>query len=347
MEDLFSNVLKGAIESSDASSINLDNIGGLIREAICEEVKLVKLDEKTQKAKEKRKEKRKKKKDKKQDQLRQKAKKCHTITRSQIPGLIEKIRLTHHERFFLNEKFGVNRCSKCEKLKELECFYRRTNAPERESKYNKMCIACFNNIYNSQPMIQAYKEILRGTKQGAESRGLVFELTLEHLQELYRRQKGKCNYTGRPIIVQIKREREKRYGKNKFSTRAYHNLNRASVDRIDPNKGYTIDNVHLVSIHINYAKLDLLHEDFIQMCRDVVDVENQRGSLIHAPLMDQSGVYGAPSEPLLLHQYSLVGLDEEHHNNTGDNVDSVRAYLCESTGEPHGDLQENEPFLKE
>jgi hypothetical protein len=42
-----------------------------------------------------------------------------------------------------------------------------------------------------------------------------------------------------------------------------------SIDRINPDLGYTIENIQLVCVVVNKAKWDLQQEEFIDLCRAV------------------------------------------------------------------------------
>ncbi|RLD70194.1 MAG: hypothetical protein DRI98_08575 [Bacteroidetes bacterium] len=49
------------------------------------------------------------------------------------------------------------------------------------------------------------------------------------------------------------------------------NIWKASIDRIDSNKGYVSDNVQWTCWAVNRAKGDLTNDDFIKLCRAVVE----------------------------------------------------------------------------
>ncbi len=50
----------------------------------------------------------------------------------------------------------------------------------------------------------------------------------------------------------------------------YRSPNRPSPDRIDPQQGYSMDNVRFVRWAVNRARSDLPEDDFVQLCREVV-----------------------------------------------------------------------------
>jgi hypothetical protein len=73
-------------------------------------------------------------------------------------------------------------------------------------------------------------------------------ITVEHLHDVWQRQKGLCAYTKLPLSSEA------------------HQLNTVSLDRIDSDKDYTADNIQLVCVPINRMKLDYSEDQFIQLC---------------------------------------------------------------------------------
>lgn len=71
------------------------------------------------------------------------------------------------------------------------------------------------------------------------------------------KQNFKCALTGLPIIIVG--------GKNNTKQTT------ASPDRIDSTKEYELNNIQYVHKIINYMKMDLSQEDFIQFCKLVVE----------------------------------------------------------------------------
>lgn len=87
--------------------------------------------------------------------------------------------------------------------------------------------------------------------------GSSFDLSLSFLLRLWDKQKGLCYYTGLPML-------EPRYGTGRIP-------DVASLDRVEPSKGYTKGNVVWVRWCCNMAKGTLSVSDFIKMCRAVAD----------------------------------------------------------------------------
>ena len=61
------------------------------------------------------------------------------------------------------------------------------------------------------------------------------------------------------------------YDKYITNNNRVHHINNISVDRIDSNKHYSIDNIQLVCVKINIIKWDLPLDEFIKTCKLVVD----------------------------------------------------------------------------
>jgi len=111
-----------------------------------------------------------------------------------------------------------------------------------------------------------YKE-LSGTyynilQNGARQRGLDFEVSIEYLYDLFLKQDAKCALSNEVITLNSHYIREQRK----------HGISQtASVDRIDPSKGYVEGNVQWVSIQINFMKGSLSQEDFVRLCKLVAN----------------------------------------------------------------------------
>lgn len=89
----------------------------------------------------------------------------------------------------------------------------------------------------------------------AKNRKLEFNVTVKELWDLFEKQNKKCNLTGISISLFIDRN-----GKRT-----------ASLDRIDNNKGYTIDNIQWIHKDVNYMKRTLSQEQLIKYCNLIAD----------------------------------------------------------------------------
>ncbi len=92
----------------------------------------------------------------------------------------------------------------------------------------------------------------------ATRRDLDFTISVEYAWRLFQKQKGKCALSG----LRIKQIN----GRSRFNTD-----NSASLDRIDPEKGYVPGNVQWVHKDINRMKQDFDEERFIRLCTLVAE----------------------------------------------------------------------------
>lgn len=94
-------------------------------------------------------------------------------------------------------------------------------------------------------------------ENSALHRGLDWQLNIEDIDCLYEEQNGRCALSGWKIG---------------WSEVGWNHT--ASLDRIDNNIGYTVDNIQLVHKIINMSRGSLSVEDFITMCESVADRVN-------------------------------------------------------------------------
>lgn len=86
---------------------------------------------------------------------------------------------------------------------------------------------------------------------GAKFRGIPFRLTRKQIWDLFVRQDRKCIFSGEPLRF--------------LNTKGEVDIT-ASLDRIDSNKGYTIDNVQWVHKEVQFMKQALADDRFINWC---------------------------------------------------------------------------------
>lgn len=128
-------------------------------------------------------------------------------------------------------------CLKCNGIKSCGCSRRGSNNPSWKG------------------IGQIHQSVLTRIKDDAKIRNIKFDLTLEFLWNLFCYQKNKCIFTGDVLC----------FGKT------CRDRNRtASLDRIDPTKGYIMGNVQWVHKKVNFAKQSMTNTEFIELCRKVV-----------------------------------------------------------------------------
>lgn len=93
-----------------------------------------------------------------------------------------------------------------------------------------------------------YNHVLRERKQRTRTK-IPVTVTKEEAWDLYIKQNKKCALSGIDISI------------------GWGPLNCASIDRIDNEKGYTLDNIQWVHKHVNFMKRTYTQEYFIEMCK--------------------------------------------------------------------------------
>lgn len=96
-------------------------------------------------------------------------------------------------------------------------------------------------------------------KHGANSRAreIEFLITIEEAWALFVKQDRRCSLTG--LELSLNSKKQKKGSKLRMTT--------ASLDRIDSNKGYTIDNVQWVHRDVNIMKQAFSQDRFIEICK--------------------------------------------------------------------------------
>lgn len=106
-------------------------------------------------------------------------------------------------------------------------------------------------------------------KHGAKTRGISFDITIEAIWELFLKQASKCALTGLSLVFSTQRQQQAGVEQT------------ASLDRIDSNKGYTMDNVQWVHKIVNAMKKEYGQERYIEVCH-LVAAKNPRPQAVAA-----------------------------------------------------------------
>ena len=125
-----------------------------------------------------------------------------------------------------------------------------------------MCMKCASKIKKAKLLVKngmvgeltqtKYSKIQRATK----ARDINFNVSKEELWNKFVAQNRKCALTGDDIL----------------------DINKASLDRIDSNGEYTIDNVQWVTKQANLSKHTMTTSELIEFCKKVMNHANQQPS---------------------------------------------------------------------
>lgn len=133
---------------------------------------------------------------------------------------------------------GETKSLKADKLKKYGCFIcSQTNSCKY--KHGKYISSTF------------FWEFERGAKR----RGIEFNITIDHLDELWVKQKGRCALTDTELSPPVLHK-----------NRSYN----ASLDRIDSKYGYVEGNVQFVTKQVNVAKGTMSQDEWVKLAHETV-----------------------------------------------------------------------------
>lgn len=100
-------------------------------------------------------------------------------------------------------------------------------------------------------------------KESAVSRNIDFSISIENCWDLYLKQGGVCALSGLPIGFEScqKKKSEERT---------------SSLDRINNNLGYSIDNIQWLHKEVNMMKSDFIQEYFIELCITITNYQKDK-----------------------------------------------------------------------
>ena len=152
-------------------------------------------------------------------------------------------------------------CKPCPSCKEEQDYLRRNYAINSYLS-NKECKKCSNKkiknnhrLFFNSIRLSWFNKI----KNSAITRGIFWDVLVEQIWELYKKQEGVCFLSGMPI------------GWSEVGVK-----HTASLDRIDSSGDYVIENVQLVHKDINMMKQSFDQEYFILMCSTISDNIKQK-----------------------------------------------------------------------
>lgn len=194
------------------------------------------------------------------------------VRRSQVSQVMESDGVPEHVhsalRFHMSTVHGVSKCATCGTVKETKYFsYNHTKFGNLQN-VSPSCIRCTAMAgYDKDPVMWFCKYAVSEAKTRAENNGIPFDLDKDWVYERFNKLKGCCELCDREMTVFKKDYREKKVSGSISFMNYPMNM---SLDQRVPSLGYTKENVQLVNLQCNLAKLDLSQESFLEMCRGVV-----------------------------------------------------------------------------
>ena len=167
--------------------------------------------------------------------------------------LMEKFGITRIRANRIASDLGIRRLPRDERTC-WECPNPMKGLPEYTGNY---CVACFNSRRKAEEAIPSLflRTLFHRAKNRALAKGLLFDITQDHLNELWRQQGQRCFYSNEIMTT-------------KGRVRDPHGV---SIDRVFPEKGYTMGNVVLCCWGVNTAKQDFTLSEFLELCKSVAN----------------------------------------------------------------------------
>ena len=152
-------------------------------------------------------------------------------------------------------------CVKCNTEKPLTEFHNTTSSKTGKVYKSNTCKVCSRLEQNARYETPASRasRLVCGMRSRCKKKGLEYDLTNEWVQE--KLEAGVCEVTGIPL--------ELKGGGLNNGGRPF----APSLDRTDPTKGYTMDNVKVVCWIYNGAKGVGTHEDVIKLAEALINVK--------------------------------------------------------------------------
>jgi len=132
-------------------------------------------------------------------------------------------------------------CKRCYSARYNKKYHEMSKVEKQKYKAN-----CAKN-YTQWVKDNSLQFRLKSAYHRAYRKGIVFDLSLKDLQQIYDHQQGKCFYSGVEMDV------------------CGEGANSVSVDRKDSSIGYVVDNVVLCTAHVNVIKREYGIDEFLQL----------------------------------------------------------------------------------
>ncbi len=152
----------------------------------------------------------------------------------------------------------TRKCPRCNKKKLISSFNtRKGEASKNRGDYGKpygYCKPC-SSLAGADTPYKFFSNLCSGAKRRCKHTGLEYALDKDALLEMYKEQRGRCALSGRIMTII--------WGKGLVPSNM-------SLDRIDNDKGYTMDNIRLTCRASNWMRNEMSDEDLKGWCEDIL-----------------------------------------------------------------------------
>ena len=185
------------------------------------------------------------------------------------PKTFQKVKRIMERRYEMTKKYrsdfypeNYNRtltCWDCKETKSMRLFPYRKQYKDNKEKRCKQCITIDHRKRVKNYTIEQFtNEMILSTQANARKRARngrkecgINTITVDDVLTLKSQQNNICIYSGRTLVWER------------------NHPDKASIDRIDSSKGYTPDNIQLVTHLVNQAKSNLYHDEFMHLISDI------------------------------------------------------------------------------
>jgi hypothetical protein len=173
----------------------------------------------------------------------------------------KKYRLAKSMKYKDNKPVDGKTCAECKTYKTKDMFSKDSHCIDRLQTYCKECQHTrLQNIYYKDMSLETYVKVLyKDLKRNAKRRNISVNITIDDIKTVYDKQKGLCALTNNKLT-------HNKYMLKKERLTEIYNL---SVDRKDSRKGYSVDNIQLITNIANQIKSNASNQDFIEICKRV------------------------------------------------------------------------------
>lgn len=149
----------------------------------------------------------------------------------------------------------TNRCKQC--AHDIYMSKRDVVIKQVQTYYalNKDKVLEYHKTRRTDPLLRS-KELWKAAKRRALINSLDFDLNLYRIFLAVAH--GLCEGSGMPFDLSAQ-------------SKTWYNPAAPSIDKIDPGKGYTDDNIRVVCNAYNLGKNQMSHEEYVAFCQRVVD----------------------------------------------------------------------------
>lgn len=164
------------------------------------------------------------------------------------------------------DRLKIKMLPRCERL----CYTCKQRTLDINTMFGLRCIECNRDYKTKQWRTKRDSgelkfrigEMAASAKARNKLTGKIYGITTKFLLEMWEKQEGKCFYTNIEMSPR---------GKQTTGTKTgFKNPTSLSLDKINPNMGYTENNIVLCCYWANWAKNTLSVEEFIDLCKKVV-----------------------------------------------------------------------------